>query len=458
MKLILLTLALAASASAQPLSEDRVLLVYNSQNADSLAVRNAYVAARPGVHEFDFNNGALTPGSLTRGQYNTRVRNPLRAHLQTSVRGEPLAETIIAIATTRGLPARVNGAGEFTLASQRASLESELSLLFQDLDAAGSGSLPFQYSGVVDNPYHFAIDSPIAAFSRTNIQTANPFTRLNLGINQDVWTSSSLTPGDIYLVCRLDAGPGETTTALEETIALIERSNDPAQMSVSVDCVQALLDEFPAAADQFDDDGAPPTFPNNDDFDEAASFLSAIGVSVTHDQTTNFITGPELTDDAPLLVLGTYGENHDVGGAGDNPPGSGTYLTTYDPHPAGVLVTYESFSGNCLIDGTRRQNQACSTDWMARGGSFAIPTVAEPLTFTIADLESFLPNMYLHNLSFAEAAYSSLPALSWANTPLGDPLARVTLVTGQPADFNGDMTVDSVDLAVLLAAWGTPGR
>ncbi len=457
MKIVLFTLALASGASAQSLTPERVLVLYNSQNAESLAVRNAYVAARPGVLEFDLDHPNLGPGALTRGQYRSRVRDPLRSHLQTVVGGTALAETVIAIATTRGLPARINGNDEFTLASERASLESELSVLFQDLDAAGSGSLPFQYSGMLDNPYHFMTNAPIASFSRSNIQTAAPFSRINLGPGQDAWSSSSLTPGDLYLVCRLDAGAGASTTALEETLALIERSSDPAQMHVSLACVQALLDEFPAGNDQLDDDGASPLFPSNQDFEQARSVLLGMGVTTTHDETTNFITGPELSGTQPLLVLGTYGENHDLDGAGDNPPGQGTYLTTYTPHPAGVVVTYESFSGNCLIDGTQRQNQACATDWIVGGGSFAIPTVAEPFTLAVADLEAFVPNMYIHGMTFAESAYASMPAISWTNVPVGDPLARVSVGSSSPADLSGDGAVDSTDLAILLAAWDTPG-
>jgi len=456
MKSLLIALAIAPAAAAQPLTEDRVLLLYNSENAESQAVRDAYVAVRPGVLEFDFDNPNLSPGALTRGQFNNRVRDPLRAHLMTTdATGQPLAERVIAIATTRGLPARVNGAGEFTLASQRASLESEISLVFQDLDAAGSGSLATQYSGAVDNPYHMS-SAPVASFSRANIQTAIPFTRVFLGGENDAWRVDGLTPGDFYLACRLDAGASETTTALEETIALINRSASPAQMSVSLDCVQALLDEYEPGGAQLDNDGIPPLFPEADDFDRARSALIGLGVATTHDQTRNFVTGPELAGEEPLLVLGTYGENHDIEGRGDNPPGAGTYLNTYTPHPAGVVVTYESFSGNCLVTGTQRQNQACATDWIARGGSFAIPTVAEPFTFGVADLEAFVPAMYANGMTFAEAAYMSIPALSWQNTPVGDPLARVTIGAGTPADLTGDGQVNSTDLAVILAAWGTP--
>ena len=122
------------------------------------------------------------------------------------------------------------------------------------------------------------------------------------------------------------------------------------------------------------------------------------------------------------------------------------------------MVSYESFGGNCFVTGSLRQGQACAGDWIARGGSFVIPTVSEPFAFTVADLEVFTQNFYGSGLTFAEAAYASLPALSWANAPVGDPLARVTMgPAAAPADLDGDGSVGSADLGILLAAWGSGG-
>ena len=449
----------ACAAPAQAIDEDRVLLLWNSESAESTAVRNAYLMERPGVRELDFAAANLVPGELTRAQYNNRIRTPLMAYLAGMTEtGAPLAEHIVAIATTRGLPARISGPGEFTLGTERASIESEIALIHQNLDGTGQDDLPLRYDGIIDNPYHTVTGTPITAWSRSGITSPVALDYISFGGGDAAWGSSAMTPGHLYLVCRLDAGLGDTTTALEETIALIERSNDPAQMQVSFECVQALLDEFPASGGQLDDDGAPPTFPNDEDFERASSLLSTLGVTTQHDETFDFITGSELASSLPLLVLGTYGENHDVGGAGENPPGTGTYLQTYTPHPAGVMVSYESFSGNCLVNGNQRQGQACATDWIARGGSFVIPTVSEPFTFSIADLEHFVRGFYVNGMTFAEAAYASMPGLSWANVPVGDPLARVSIVAaGHPADFDSSGGVDGTDLAILLAAWGSPG-
>jgi len=74
-------LCLSAAASGQGLTEDRVLLLWNSENAASSAVRDAYVAARPGVMEFDLDDAALGSAGVTRSQYNSQVRDPLLAFL-----------------------------------------------------------------------------------------------------------------------------------------------------------------------------------------------------------------------------------------------------------------------------------------------------------------------------------------------------------------------------------------
>ncbi|MEC9372947.1 MAG: GC-type dockerin domain-anchored protein, partial [Planctomycetota bacterium] len=96
-----------------------------------------------------------------------------------------------------------------------------------------------------------------------------------------------------------------------------------------------------------------------------------------------------------------------------------------------------------------------SLDWIPRGGSFAFAHVAEPFTAFIVDLETFADNFYLRGLSFAEAAYSALPALSWQNVPIGDPLAVVMTDPANGADLTGDGRVNAADLANLLGAWGT---
>jgi len=452
-------LTATAPARAQALTEDRVLLLYNSANADSAAVRDLYLAVHPGVLEFDLNDPALSPadpndlGNITRAEYLSEIRAPLLAFLSTTLpTGEPLAEHVVAIATTRGLPARIMGLHEFQLWSGYSSLESELSLVQQDLTGAGPTPFDTTFEGAIDNPYHFLVGQSILSFDRTAIAQQKTFQL----IGASAWQATDLTPGDIYLVCRLDSAPSATATALENIDALLQRSQS---LAFDPNGVQALLDEYAPEFDQLDDDGGL-FFPTNDDYDDTTSVLTSAGVETLHDETFNFVTGSELPDQTkPLIVLGTYGENHDINGWGANPPGPGTYISTYtNLHPACVFVSYESFNGNSIINGTPRSNQAQAMDFIAQGGSFTIAHVAEPFSFTVSDLEMLSQNLLVGSMTFAEAAYSAIPALSWQSTPIGDPLATVAFGSPSlPADLNGDGVVNGADLATLLTQWGTNG-
>ncbi len=432
--------AVAFAGAPQGLTPDRVMILYNSANAESLAVRDLYRAAHPDVTlELDLNNPNLTPGtSFTRSQYQNRVRGPLLDYLAgTDQFGVPLSQRVICIVTTRGLPARINGTSEFDAGSSWASLESELSLVQQDLEGAGTANLPFHYSGVIDNPYHTQLNQPIDGYSRAAIASPRTFQYFSQG----AWRLAGLTPGDMYLVVRVDAAPSDGATALDNIAALLERSADPV---VDVCESQVLLDEY-GCADQLDDDGFTSLFPGADDFGLTRQALESGGFSVTHDQTTNWIEFGELPDARPLVVFATYGENHDIESCGDDPPGDGDYFADYAYAPGAMLITYESFNGNSIHDGTPRQGQAQALDFLAAGGTFTIGHVREPFTFAIPDMLYLSQNMLLNGMSFAEAAYSAMPGLSWQTTPIGDPLARVSLVAGQ-LDLDADGDVDNDDL------------
>ncbi|MBL0921299.1 MAG: hypothetical protein IBJ10_04125 [Phycisphaerales bacterium] len=421
------------------LTPDRVMILYNSQNADSLAVRNLYRAAHPGVTlELDLNDANVQPGtSFTRNNYLNRVRAPLLAYLAgTDGAGVPLSQRVICIVTTRGLPARINGTAEFDAASSWASLESELTLAHQDLEAPGASNLPFRYSGIVDNPYH-ALSAPIDGYSRASITTARPFQYFAQG----AWRINGLTPGDLYLVVRLDAAPSAGATAVENVAALLQRSAAPA---VDVCGVQVLLDEY-GCADQLDDDGFTSLFPGADDFGLTRQTLESAGFSVTHDQTTAWVSFADLPDGRPLAVFGTYGENHDLQGCGDDPPGDGSYVWDYLYAPGAMFVSYESFNGASIHDGQPRQGQAQVLDFIAAGGTFTIGHVREPFTFAIPDVQHLSRNLLVNGMTFAEAAYSATPGLSWQTTPIGDPLARVVVLQGN-LDVDGDGDLDADDL------------
>ncbi len=440
------TAALAPSLHAgDQLGPEHVLLVYNSDVAESLDVRDLYLEKYPTVLTFDIASAGcnLTAGTVTRQQYLDCIRGPIRAFLNGEGEGPDISQQIVVILTTRGVPARINGSNEFggQINSTFASVDSELTLLQQDLEASGPSPLNSRHFGIVDNPYH-TILQPVMNFDRSGIRNAAAFNTVTASGAPLTW-ATDLTPGEIYLTCRLDAAPTDTTSAVDEIERLLSRSP---HLTATRCEAQVLLDAY-AGGNQLDGGGLPPSFPSLSDYPRTRIFLAQAGWSVQLDQTTDFVTGPELADPArPLLVLATYGENHDLNGQGENPPGSGTYLDTYWFHPAAMFLSIESFNGNSIIDGQPRGGQGQVLDFITRGGSFTVGHVAEPFTFSIPDMEFLSRAMLISGYTFVEAAWIATPGLSWQQTPIGDPLARIQVLDVSSPDQNRDGEINVEDL------------
>lgn len=442
-------LAACAPARAQ-IAQENVLLLWNSTKPDSQAVRDMYIAQYPGVVEFDLANNAIPTTSVNRTQFVNLIRGPVRDFINGDSGGPDLSQQIMGIVMTRGLPSRVVGSSEFEIFSSFASVDSELSLVQQDLEAAGGGLLPFRYNGQVDHPYHTDLNQSVVGQSRAIVKIAKNFIIQSPAGGFSTWVASPFTPGEMYLVTRLDAAPNDAGSEVEHIGALLRRSK---RMVVVREHVQALLDEFPASAGQLDDDGIPPIYPNTDDFDSTFSALTGLGIATLHDETNDFITGPELADQCrPLIVLGSYGENHDIAPGAENAPGAGVYINDYKFHPAAMAITYESFNGNSIVNGQQRQDHQQVLEMISSGGGFTIAHVNEPFTYAVADLGPLVRNMLQFGLTYAEAAYTSIPALSWVNVAVGDGLARVVLLSEADLDLNGDTGLDVEDLYAYHAA------
>src|SRR5690606_22121499 len=123
----------------------QVLVIYNSANTDSLAVRDYYVTARPGVESLDLADPTLLPGTISYANFLTKIRNPLRAYL-----GQDNHKTqYLVFVLTKGIPHRLQdtdvpniGLDVFQVGDETfenhdntcASVDSELTLVLQDLE------------------------------------------------------------------------------------------------------------------------------------------------------------------------------------------------------------------------------------------------------------------------------------------------------------------------------------
>ena len=223
-----------------------------------------------------------------------------------------------------------------------------------------------------------------------------------------------------------------------------------------------LLDES-ATSDDLDDDSVydPPTadpFWGGADYELTRDLLTAHGWTVRYDHTADFITGPE--EPHPLILYASYGENHRF--AGEDPPGDGTYIESGYLFPRGAIFnTIESYNGRALNGLATRFGQEQCADFIAVGGTFAVGNAWEPLSPFVPDNLFIAGQFLLGGRTWAEAAWSALPALSWQEIVLGDPLAKAVVVYdagGPPGDLNGDGRVDGDDIAAfsLLAIGGIP--
>ena len=487
-------LGIAAGAARAQLRPDEVLVIYDSRSADSKAVAEYYAGsaavpggvgglhgARAGVQTFDLATSGqpLAPsGNISYANFDTQIRNPIRAYLLAS--GQ--AQTIRCLVTTKGMPHRVQdttnpSAGDDPNAlvteysnsdATMASLDTELTMLWISLDQnEAGGAADSRADGVVQNPY-WQQSTPIRTTLNTNNRVIKVFSANGTG---PTWvpvgtngSSSRLSPGDLYLVSRLD-GP---------TVADVQGEIDRAShIYYDASTMVTLLDE--SASNGVADAGA------NNELDNSASgfplLRDADDYEITRDEQLadhrfppafsmynalsgagQFFVGPRyswtsgILVSQPVVLVASYGANH----AGRPSTTTGTaadtiYASSFNYPNGAIFNTIESYNGRDFgglgqIPAIRQQQAAA---FLASGGTFAVCNVWEPLADTVPDNRYLSRNFVRGNLSWVEAAWTSLPALSWQQMVVGDPLARAFRSS---EDINHDGRVTADDLYAWEAA------
>ncbi|NUQ68571.1 MAG: hypothetical protein HUU18_09865 [Phycisphaerales bacterium] len=480
-------LALSPAAHAQ-LREADVLVVYDSRVPDSLSVAEYYAGSakvpggagnqpgkRPGVRVFNLaSSGApvAAPGNISWTDFVARLRDPIRAHLNAT----NTVTQVRCLVTTKGLPHRLldtdfpaagdnpgNFIGELNLEDATcASVDAELALLWQDLIAGENGNAAdSKADGLIINPY-WRSALPITAFSNASIQTPKTFTYAAFG---PLWSlggsgATRLTAGDMLLVARLDA------PSVADVRAMIDRAWN---IYANVDTAALLLDESDSNAiadgagnDELDNNnGAWAALRAADDYETTRDQIAADGrwlpAMVRYNALAGvgqFFVGPNLAFAGghgilvtnPVLLVGTYGANHNgvpalaAGGSSNT-----TYALSYNLAPGAIFNTIESYNGRDFAGLGQNpwvQQQQLSA-FLAAGGTLGIGNVWEPLADSVPDNQYLVSNFLLGNLAWGEAAWTSIPALSWMQMVVGDPLARVTRSS---EDINADLRLSIDDL------------
>ncbi len=448
-----------ADASLDP---NQVLLVYNSANADSQAVRDHYVNARPGVLEFDLNDPTLGNGNIEYAEFVTQVRDPLRAHLQAN----GLQSQVTAMTLTTGIPHRIrdtdapivgdqpnNAISEFftSLDATYASVDSELTLLWQPLDDGESGGSRDSLSdNLVLNPYHKQTAS-IDSFDRSGIAAGNNAYQWMEPAWKMLTNGQPATGGDIYLVTRLDG----------KNVADINASIDRAANIVyNANTDYVILDEDTTGRDDvsfFDDPDEDTPGYAGDDYAEAAAALAGVYNAVLHETTNTFVEGATGSSganktqpfDGSVAVLSTFGTNHG--------PGSGVtedYVDTFAGQfvDGAIFNSLESWNGRRLGSVGSDKSQEQIADFIAAGGTLGVANVWEPFAASVPDTELLLDNFLNNGMTWAEAAYSAIPWLSWQQIVIGDPLATARVFDAALGDVNKDNEIDADDIDLLFDA------
>ena len=123
-----------------------------------------------------------------------------------------------------------------------------------------------------------------------------------------------------------------------------------------------------------------------------------------------------------------------------------------------MFLNYNTFQGKIV-------------DFLHVGGTGAVGHAFEPMADAIINTQFLFENLLRDedgdlagDLCFAEAAFSAMPYLSWAEVAVGDPLMRLhegpgariyvdaAGTTFEPGDCDGDGNVDAADATWVLSA------
>jgi hypothetical protein len=442
-KIVVAFFCLTGLATRAELQQNQVLLLYNSQNSDSLAVYNYYTSIYSGVLGFDLNDATVTQGNISYSNYETKIRDPLRTYLTNN----NLEEQVVCITTTKGIPHRVQdtdnanigdnptGQGSETNAGDAtsASVDSELSLLWQDLsNGEAGGYMDSHADNLIANPY-YGDSNGLDSYSR-NFITYTEWVWLNY---QDIDPESSpfwymgvdlggggfgvATPGNFYYTTRLDAD------TVQDVKDMIDRAQD-----IEYDPASQLI-IFDESTRTYD----------GDDYENAAAYLVDNNVwdsdwVISDGATGTFYIGASgdvadtakvrVYDDVAMLV--SYGGNH-------SDSSQKNYVLTYDGQLVNGAIwnSMESYNGRPLAGLSLYNDQGSVEQWISSGGTFAFGNVWEPFAGTVAQNTVLVENWFNNDLTWVEAAWSSLPFVSWQQVVIGDPLAKANFIIPEPTSI-----------------------
>ena len=349
-----------APAGATP-SAGSVLLVVNQSDPISRRIAEYYVHKRAIPLANVCRIETPPEETISWEVYRKQVEAPVAACL---ARGR-LAEKILYIVTTLGVPLRVSGPGSGP-GGESAALDSELTLLYSRMKG-----VPFRRAGVVPNPFFKRLDEPFA-------HPRFP----------------------IYLVTRLAGYDFEDVRGL-------------------VDRALAARNRGRFVIDLKDDDDKP----GNEWLRTAALLLPA--ARVVFDESTQVLTGQrEVIGYASWGSNDPHRRRRLLGfqwlpGAIVTEFVSSNARTFRKPPDTWELGAWENSSG--WFAGSP---QTMAADYLHEGATGCSGHVDEPYLVQTPRPEYLFP-AYYRGRNLAESYYLAIPSLSWQNIVIGDPLCSL---------------------------------
>lgn len=353
----------AAGAEAGP---ENVLVVVNARSRISREIAEYYVHRRQIPQDNVCKIRAPEEERIEREVFDLDVARPIFKCLKS----RDLQDRILYIATTRGVPLAIHG--QQAKPSPRASVDSELAMLYRRFEKDGKD---YKIEGPLPNPFFG--------------QYRKPFTHPEF---------------PIYLVTRL------TGYTIEDVKAMIDRGMEAKNRGVVV------LDMHSTGTNAT----------GNNWMEQAARILPPHRVRI--DRTTTVMNG--LTS---VIGYASWGSN-DPARRDQQMRWPGMEWL-----PGAIATQYVSSDGRSFTEppegwtignwsGKEKWHagspQSMSGDFIREGATGASGHTNEPY-LTYAPRPNFLFPAYLTGRSLAESYYLSIPAVSWQNVIVGDPLCRL---------------------------------
>jgi len=386
--------AFPAPVAAQ--SADNVVVVVNSNSADSVKIGERYAEKRGLAADHIFRLKTSVTETVQRLEYEATIDVPVGALLTQ----KSLQDKVLYIVLTKGIPLRIAGTGGRD--GTTASVDSELTTLYRRMVGQTTPVI-----GRVPNPYYLGARKP---------GEAKPFTRFD---------------SDIYLVTRLDG------FTVDDVMKLIDRGAAPSSDG------KILLDQKATLIDRGGDQW----------LQEAADRLKQTPAAdrvILEATKTVGATGETLLgyyswgSNDPANQLRRFGLTFAPGAIG------GMFVSsdarTFVEPPAGWKPSDPS--GGRTFAGSF---QSLAGDLIRDGITGVAGHVEEPFLDATVRPQILFP-AYLAGLNLAEAFYLAMPFVSWQTVIIGDPLCTPFPRKGlTPADIAKDIDPDT-ELPGLFSA------